>query len=186
MSCNKCHNYINLSCIKSRIPLNTARMLQSRRCSDCLFGTVPSQGEPSITRATSNEPVLDPIGVLSSAVYTRQTNCVILGIPRTCLIQAASALCYTINNALSSQTPLSWIKLFFFVTEIFGIPTKSGNDHRTSKTAQKIRDSIRRLLLTSSADTPCPLWQLNHPPSFSRRPSAIHSKQRLRQPPLIR
>ena len=81
LSCIKCHNYFHLSCIKPRIPLNIARMLPSWRCSDCLFGTVTSSGKPSITGATSSEPVFDPIGVLNSAVYTRQTNRVILRIP---------------------------------------------------------------------------------------------------------
>ena len=140
-----------------------------------------SPGKPSITVATSNEPVLDPIGVLNSAVYARQTNCVILRIPKSCRILAASALSDTINNALSSQTPLSWTKLFFFAMEMFGTPTQSGNDHRTSKSAQKIHDNLRRHLLTSSTDIPCPLWQLNHSPSYNRRPSAIDNKQRLRQ-----
>ena len=130
-------------------------MLPSWRCSDCLFGTVTSSGEPSITGATNSEPVFDPISVLNSAVYTRQTNRVILRIPKSCRIQAASALSDTINNALLSQTPLSWTKLFFFAIEVFGIPTQSGNDHRNSKTAQKIHDNLRRHLLTSSTDIPC-------------------------------
>ena len=156
-------------------------MLTYWRCSDCLFGTVTFSGEPSITGVTSNEPVLGPIGVLSSDVYTRQTNRVILMIPRSCRIQAANALSDTINNALSSQTPLSWSKLFFFAVEMLGTPTLSGNKNRTSKTAQKITDNLRRHLLTSSTDTPCPIWQLNYPPSYNRRPSAIDNKQRLRQ-----
>ena len=139
-------------------------MLPSWRCSDCLYGTVTSPGEPSITGATSSEPVFDPIGVLSSVVYTRQTNRVILRIPKSCRIQAASALSDTINNALSSQTPLSRTKLFFFAIEVVGIPTQSGNNHRTSKIAQMIHDNLRRHLLTSSTDIPCQLWQLNHSP----------------------
>ena len=152
LSCIKCHNYFHLSCIKPRIPLNAARMLMSWHCSDCLFGTVSSSGEPSITGATFSEPVSDPIGVLSSAVYTRQTNRVFLMISKSCRIQAASALSDTINNAPLSQTPLSWTKLFFFAIEVFCIPTQSGYDHRTSKTAQKIHDNLRRHLLTSSTD----------------------------------
>ena len=52
LSCIECHNYFHFSCIKPRIPLNTARMLPSWSCSDCLFGTVTSTGEPSITGAT--------------------------------------------------------------------------------------------------------------------------------------
>ena len=72
---------------------------------------------------TSSEPVFNPIGVLSSAVYTRQTNRVILRIPKSCRIQAASALSDIISNALSSQTPLSWTKLFFFAMKVLGIPT---------------------------------------------------------------
>ena len=104
LSCTKCHNYFHLSCIKSRIPLNTAHMLLPWCCSDCLFGTVTYPDEPSITGATSNEPILDPIGVLNSADYTRQTNRVILKIHKTCLIQAASTISDTINNAPSSQT----------------------------------------------------------------------------------
>ena len=138
-------------------------------------------GKPSITGANSGEPVFDPIRVLSSAVYTRQTNRVILRIPKSCRIQAASALSDTINNALSSQTPLSWIKLFFFAIEVFGIPTQSGNDHRTSKTAQKIHDNLRRHLLTSSTDILCQLWQLNHSPSYNRRTTAIDNQECLRQ-----
>ena len=181
LSCTICHNYIHLSCIKPRIPLNTARMLPSWRCSDCLFGTVTSPGELFITGATSSEPVFDPIGVLSSAVYTRQTNRVILRIPKSCHIQADSAVNDTINNPLSSQTPPSWTKLFFFAIEVFGIPTQSGKDHRTSKTAQKIHDDLRRHLLTSSSDIPCQVWQLNHSPSYNRRPSAINNQKRLRQ-----
>ena len=59
-------------------------MLPSWCCSDCLFGTEISPGEPSINFATSNEPVIDPIGVLISAVYTRQANRVIQSIPRSC------------------------------------------------------------------------------------------------------
>ena len=102
LSCIKCHNYFHLSCIKPRISANTARILPSWRCSDCLFGTVISPGEPSITGATSSESVFHPIGVLNSAVYTRQTNRIILRIPKSCRIQAASALSDTINNALSS------------------------------------------------------------------------------------
>ena len=181
LSCVKCHNYFHLSCIKPRIPLNTARILPSWRCSDCLLGTVTSSGEPSITGATSSEPVFDPIGVLNSAVYTRQTNHVILRIPKSCHIQAASALSDTINNALSLQTPLSWTKLFFFTIEVFGIPTQSGNNHRTSKTTQMIHDNLRWHLLTSSTDIPCQLWQLNHSPSYNRRPSAIDNQRRLCQ-----
>ena len=181
MSCNKCHNYFHFSCIKPRISANTARMLPSWRCSDCLLETVTSPGEPSITGPTSSEPVLDPIGVLNSVVYTRQTNRVILRIPKSCRIQAASALCDTIDNALSSQTPLSWTKHFFFAIEVFCIPTQSGDYHRTSKTAQMIQDNFRRHLLTASTDIPCQLWQLNHSPSCNRRPSAIDNKQRLRQ-----
>ena len=181
LSCTKCHNYFHLSCIKLRIPLNTARMLPSWRCSDFLFGSVTFSDKPSITGATSNESVLDQIGVLNSAVYTCQTNRVIMWISKSCRIQVASALSDTIANALSSQTPLSWAKLFFFAMEMFGIPTLSGNDHRTSKTAQQIHVNLRRHLLTSSTDTPCPLWQLNHPPSYNRRPSAIDNKQRLCQ-----
>ena len=84
-------------------------------------------------------------------------------------------------NMHQSQTPLSWTKLFFFAIEMFGIPTQSGNDHRTSKTVQQIKDNIRRHLLISSTEMPCPLWQLNHSPSYNRRPSAIDNKQRLRQ-----
>ena len=117
-------------------------MLPPWRCSDCLFGTVTSSGEPSITGATSSEPVFDPIGDLNSAVYTRQPNRVFLRIPKSCHIQAASALSDTINNALLLQTPLSWTKLLFFAIEVFGIPTQSGNYHRTSKTAQKIHDDL--------------------------------------------
>ena len=181
LSCIKCHIYFHLSCIKPRIPLNTARVLPSWRCSDCLFGTVISPGEPSVAGATSSEPVLDLIGVLDSGIYTGQYNHVILRIPKSCRIQAACALSDTINFALSSQTPLSWTKLFFFAMEVFGIPTQSGNDHRTSKTAKNIHDDLRRHLLTSSTDIPCPLWQLNHSPSYNRHPSAIDNKQRLRQ-----
>ena len=140
-----------------------------------------SPDEPSITGATTNEPVLDPIGVLNSAVYTRQTNRVILRIPKSCRIQAASALNDTINNALSSQTPQSWTKLFFFAIEMFGIPTQSGNDHKAPKTAQMLHDNLRRHLLTSSTDIPSPSWQLSQLPSYNRRPSAIDNKQRLRQ-----
>ena len=62
-----------------------------------------------------------------------------------------------------------------------GIPTQSSNDHRTSMTAQKIHDSLRRHFPISSTDIPCPLWQLNHSPSYNRRPLAIDNKQRLRQ-----
>ena len=181
LSCIKCHNYFHLSCIKPRIPLNTARMLPSWHCSDCLFGTVTSSGEPSITGATSSEPVFDPIGVLNSAVYSRQTNRVFLRIPKSCRIQAASALSDTINNALSSQTPLSWTKLFFFAIDVFGIPTQSGNYHKTSKTAQKIQDNLRRHLLTSSTDILCQSGQLNHSLSYNRRPSVIDNHKRLRQ-----
>ena len=65
--------------------------------------------------------------------------------------------------------------------EVFGIPTQSGNNHRTSKTAQMIHDDLRRHLLTSSTDIPCQLWQLNHSPSCNRRPSAIDNQRRLRQ-----
>ena len=140
-----------------------------------------SPDEPSITGAISSEPVIDPIGVLNSAVYTRQSNRVILRIPKSCRILAASALSDTINNALSSQTPLSWTKLFFFAIEVFGIPTQSGNNHETSKTAQVIFDNIRRLLLTSSTDISCQLWQLNHSPLYNRRLSAIDSQKRLRK-----
>ena len=180
LSCTKCHNYFHLSCIKPRISANTARILLSWRCSDCHFGTVTSPVEPSITGATSSEPVFDPIGVLISAVYTRQTNRVILRIPKSCRIQAASALSDTIN-ALSSQAPISCTKFFFFAKEVFGIPTQSGNDHRTSKTAQKINDNLRRHLFTSSTDIPCQLWQLIHSPSYNRRPSATDDPKRLRQ-----
>ena len=95
--------------------------------------------------------------------------------------QAASALSDTINNALSSQTPLSWTMLFFFAMEVFGIPTQSDKDQRTSKTAQVIHDKLRRHLLTLSTDIPCQLWQLNHSPSYNRRPSAKANKKRLRQ-----
>ena len=140
-----------------------------------------SPGEPSITGATSNEPVLDTIGVLNSAVYTRQTNRVILRIPKSCRNLADSALIGTINNALSKQTPLSWTKLFFFAIEVFGIPTQFGNDDRTSKTAQVIIDNLRRHLLTSPTDIPCQLWQLSHSPSYNRRPSARDNQKRLRQ-----
>ena len=181
LSCIKCHNYIYLSCIKPRIPLNTAQMLPSWRCSDCLFGTVTPPGEPSITGSTSNELVLNPICVQNSAAYTRETNCIVQMIPRSCCIQAASALSDTINNALSSQTPLSWTKLFFFAMEMIGIPTQSGNDHRTSKTAEKIHDNLQRHFFTSSTDTPCPIWQLNHSPTYNRRSSAMDNKQRLCQ-----
>ena len=176
----KCHNYFHLSCIKPRISANTARLLPSWHCPNCIFGTVTSPDEPSITGATSSAPVIDPIGVLNSAVYTRQSNRVILRIPKSCRIQAASALSDTINNALLSQTPLSWTKLFFFAMEVFGIPTQSDN-HRTSKTAQVIHDNLRRHLLTSSTDIPCQLWQLNNSPSYNRRPSAIDNQKRLRQ-----
>ena len=178
MSCIKCLNYFHLSCIKPRISANTARLLPSWHCPNCLFGTVTSPDEPSITGATSSEPVIDPIGVLNSAVYARQSNRVILRIPKSCRIQAASALSDTINNALSSLTPLSWTKLFFFAMEVFGIPTQSDNNHITSKTAQVIHDNLRRHLLTSSTDFPC---QLNHSPSYNRRPSAIDNQKRLRQ-----
>ena len=140
-----------------------------------------SPGEPSITGSTSNEPVLDPIGVLISAVYTHRTNRVILRISKSCRIQVASALSDNIHNALSSQTPISGTKLFFFANEMFVIPTQSGNDHRISKTAQKIHDVLQRHLLNSSTDIPCPLWQLNHSPSYNRHPSAIGDKHRLRQ-----
>ena len=180
LSCIKCHNYFHLSCIKPIISANTARMLLSWHCHNCLFGTVTSPDEPSITGATSSEPVIDPIGVLSSAVYTRQSNRVILRIPKSCRIQAASALSDTINNALSSQTPLSWTKLFLFAVEMLGISTKSGNDHITSKTAQRIHYNLRRHFFTSSTNIPCPLWQLNHLTSYNSRPSAIDNKQRLR------
>ena len=71
-------------------------------------------------------------------------------------------------------------KLIFLAIEMFGIPTQSGKDHISSKTVQKISDNLRRHLLTSSTDAPCPLWQLNHPPSCNRCPSAIDSKQRFR------
>ena len=54
-------------------------------------------------------------------------------------------------------------------------------DHRTSKTAQVIHDNLRRHLLTSSTDILCQLWQLNHSPSYNRRPSAIDNQKRLRQ-----
>ena len=81
LSCIRCHNYIHLSCIKLRISANTARMLPSWHCSNCLFGTVMSPDELSITGATSSEPVIDTIGVLNSAVYTHQSNRVILRIP---------------------------------------------------------------------------------------------------------
>ena len=100
LNCIKCHHYLCLSSIKPRIPLNTTRMLSSWLCSDCIFGTLAYPNEPSITGATSNEPVSDPIGVLKSAVYNRQTNRVILRIPTSCHIQAANALSDTINNAL--------------------------------------------------------------------------------------
>ena len=156
-------------------------MLPSWRYSDCLFGTVTPPGEPSIAVPTSNELVLNPICVQNSAVYTHETNCVVQMIPRSCRIQAASALSDTINNALSSQTPLSWTKIFFSAMEMIGIPTQSGNDHRTSKTAEKIRDNLRRHFFTSSTDTPCPIWQLNHSPSYNRRSSAMDNKQRLCQ-----
>ena len=65
--------------------------------------------------------------------------------------------------------------------ELLCIPTLSGNDHRTSKTAHKFRDNIRRHLLTSSTDIPCQSGQLNHSPSNNRRPSAIDNQQRIRQ-----
>ena len=181
LSCTKCHNYFHLSCIKPRISANTARMLSSWHCSNCLFGTVTSPDEPSITGSTSSEPVIDPMGALNSAVYTRQTNRVILRIHKTCRIQTASALSDTNNNALSSQTPLSRTKLFLFAMEVFGIPTQSDISHRTSKTAQVIHDNLRRHLLTSSTDIPCQLWQLNHSPSYNRHPSAIDNQKRLRQ-----
>ena len=72
-------------------------------------------------------------------------------------------------------------KLFFFAMEVFGIPTQSGNDHRTSKKALVIHDDLRRHLLTSSTDIPCQLWQLNHSPSYNRRASAIDNQRRLNQ-----
>ena len=134
--------------------LNTALMLSSRCSFDCLLGTVTSQEEPSITGATCNEPVFDPICVINLAVYTRQARCVIFRIPISCRIQTANALSDTINNALSSQTPLSWAKVFFLDIEVLGIPTQPVNDHRTSKTVQQIHDDLRRHLLTSSTDTP--------------------------------
>ena len=65
--------------------------------------------------------------------------------------------------------------------EVFGFPTQSDNNHRTSKTAHVIHDNLRRHLLTSSTDIPCQLWQLNHSPSYNRRPSSIDNKKRLRQ-----
>ena len=181
MSCSRCHDCFHLSDVKPWVPLNTARMLPSWRCSDCSLGTVTSPGEPSITGATSNEPVLDPICVLISAVYTRQTNRFILRILKSCRTQAVSAHSDAFNNALSSQTPLSWTKLFFIAMEMLGISIQSLNDQRTSKTVQKIHDSLRRHLLTSPSDIPCPLWQLSHPPSYNQRPSAIDNKHRLRQ-----
>ena len=181
LSCNRCHNYFHLSCIKPRTSANTARMPPSWHCSDCLFGTVTSPDEHSITGATSSEPVIDPIGVLNSAVYTRQSNRVILWIPKSYRNQSASALSDIINNAHSSQTPLSWSKHFFFAIEVFGIPTQSGNNHRTSKTTQVIHDDLRRHLLTSSTFIPCQLWQLNHSPSYNRRPSVIDNRKRLSQ-----
>ena len=46
--------------------------------------------------------------------------------------------------------------------------------------AKKIHDILRRHILTFSTVTPCPLWQLSHPPSQNRHPSAIDNKQRLR------
>ena len=64
---------------------------------------------------------------------------------------------------------------------MFGIPTQSVNDHRTFKTAQKIHDNLRWHLLTSSTDIPCQSGQLNHSPSYNRRPSAIDNQKRLRQ-----
>ena len=60
-------------------------------------------------------------------------------------------------------------------------PTQSVNYHRTSKTAQKIHDNLRRHLLTSSTDIPCQSGQLNHSPSYNRRPSAIDNQKCLRQ-----
>ena len=81
LSCTKCHNYFHLSCIKPRISANTARMLPSWRCSDCLYGTETPPGERSITWATSNEPVLDPIGVLNSAVCTVKLIVLFCGAP---------------------------------------------------------------------------------------------------------
>ena len=64
---------------------------------------------------------------------------------------------------------------------MFGIPTQSGNNHRSSKTAQVIHDKLRRHLLTSSTDIPCQLCQLNHSSLYNRHPSAIDNKQHLRQ-----
>ena len=64
---------------------------------------------------------------------------------------------------------------------MFGITTQSGNDHRTSKTTEQIDQNLRRHFFTSSTDTHGPLWQLNYPPKYNRRPSAIDNKQRLRQ-----
>ena len=61
LSCTKCHNYFHLSCSMRRKPLNIARMLPYWRCSDCIFGTVTSPGEPSITGSTSSEPVFAPL-----------------------------------------------------------------------------------------------------------------------------
>ena len=104
--------------------------------------------------------------LIKSSHYTRENTVIIL---------------LFINFALSSQTSLSWTKHFFIAIEMFGIPTQSGNDHRTSKTAQEVHDDLRRHLLTSSTDIPCPSRQLNHPPSYIQRPSAIDNKQHLRQ-----
>ena len=170
----KSYDYFHLSCIKPEIPLNTARMLPSLRCSDCLFGTVTSLDEPSITGATSYEAVLDPIGDVNSVVYTRQTNRAILRISKSFRIQAANVLSDTIKNILSLQIPPSWTKIFFFAIEMFSISTQTGNDHRTFKTAQQIHDILRRHLLTSSTDilcdiTPDVLESLlsKHPPAQS-------------------
>ena len=175
LSCIMCYNYIHLACIRPRISFDTTWMLLSRHCSDYLLGTETSSDEPSMTGATSNEPVLDHIGVLSSAVSIRLSHRVVFRIPKSCRIHAGNALSDTIDNSLSSQTPLSWTKLFF------GILTQSGNDHGISKPAQLIHDNFRRHLLTSSTDTPCLLWQLNHSPIYNRRSSSIPNEQRFRQ-----
>ena len=61
---------------------------------------------------------------------------------------------------------------------MFGIPTQSGNDNITSKTAQQIYDNLRRHLTSS---TLCRLWKSNHEPSYNQCNSAIDNKERLCQ-----
>ena len=140
------------------------------KCSSCLNNLPSLNSHPYI--APSN-PSTSPIDYLHYINDLRSTLKVPSKIPKAARLAAADALSRTINQALDSNTPEAWQRLFGFALLALGqMKTPKCNKQNSVSLSTSVKNSISLFLDTTSSCSP-----FSHSPS--NRCSSTRSKRYL-------